>query len=304
MNTSRRAFVSAAAVSLSSTAFARAPKRTLDLSLPADTLTAWMKLHTSLDEADLYYWYRCRIDGAMPGRPIVTLCGYDTLYRFQVRPQPDGVYLVTRWETSFYTNARTDERLDEMVNPFTGELVRPMHFKEGPVTFRYSTQRPYIIGSPIVRSAQEPFALPWVRVGDDVWATNETFVDFSHPLQPEAFPRSSSGKRLMFSNISTIRGSMAELENPSVRSATCRLSYQATSGWSPWLLMGQSPGHVVLRGQGAKFANPADLPAGSRKTFEALHPQVFQRDPWSERKVMLADYGALRTRTIADPALR
>lgn len=269
---------------------AHARARPLDLGLPADTLTAWMKLHTSLEETDLYYWYRCRIDAAQVGRPITPLVGYDTLYRFQVRPQPDGTFHVKRWEACIYTDRSTNAVLDRFVNPLTGAEVSPFHFKEGPMTFRYSLEKPYILDNPVIRRSAAPFLMDWTQVGDDLWVTNETFVDMPHPLPPTEFPETSSGPRLIFSNIAVLRGSKAELDDPAVRSAACRLSYQATSGWSPWLRMGGQPGHVVIRGQGAKLGDPALIPAASRAAFERIHPEMFNRDPWADKRIMLLDF--------------
>lgn len=273
---------------------ALAAPRPLDFALAEDNLTAWMKLHTSLEETDLYYWYRCRQDLAAPGERIMPFVGYDTLYRFQVRPQSDGSFLVTRWETCVYTDRTTNEVIDEVTNPLSNERVRPFHFKEGPVVFRYSTKRPEIIGSAVVTRSDAPYTLPWVSVGDDVWVTNEAYFAFPHPLQPKEFPKSSSGEILSFSNVSTLRGSRAELEDPAVTSAMCRLSYNATAGWSPWMEMGQRPGFVVWRGQGAKLTDPMLLPKITREAFERIHPEVFTAKPWDGHKIMLEDYKKAR----------
>jgi Protein of unknown function (DUF1838) len=284
------AAVSAAMVAPS----AHARRRGFDFAMPADNLRAWMKLHTSQAESDLYYWYRCRIDGADPQTGVRALVGYDTLYRFQVRPQGDGTFDVTRWECCIYADKDTNAQLDSFVNPYTSETVRPFHFKEGPMTFRYSLERPYILSNAVVRRTGQPFVMPWTVAGPETWVTNETFVDMPHPLDPARFPNSSTGPRLRFSNIATLRGDLAELENPRVASARCRLSYQATSGWSPWLKMGTRPGFVVLRGQGTKFTDPAILPTQVRAAFERLHPEIFTRDPWREHRIMLLDYAKAR----------
>jgi hypothetical protein len=80
------------------------------------------------------------------------------------------------------------------------------------------------------------------------------------------------------------------LEDEGCVSAVCRLSYQATAGWSPWMEMGQRPGFVIWRGQGVKFSDPALLPAATRAAFERLHPEIFTAMPWQGHKIMLEDY--------------
>jgi hypothetical protein len=136
--------------------------------------------------------------------------------------------------------------------------------------------------------------MPWTVVGDDVWVENATFVSYPHPLAPAQWPKSSSGAVLSFSNISTLRGSMAELEDDSVRRAQCRLSYQATSGWLPWMLMGQVPGSTIWRGQGKKLNGLDEMPGASRAAFERIHPEIFTAQPWSGKKVMFLEYAKAR----------
>ena len=268
---------------------------TLDLASPSGTLAAWMKLHTSLDDGDLYYWYRARMDVAQPDQPIRMFIGYETLYRFQVRQVGPESYEVTRWETSVFTDPDTNEPVDEMVNPLNGRTIQPFHFKEGPVTFAYTTQRPRIVGSPVIGTGDTPFQLDWAVVGDDIWASRELFVSFPHPLKPSDWPLESHGEMLHFSNISTVRGSFSEVQDREVRSARCQYSYQATARWMPWMLMGAEPGHMIWRAQGAKFTDPADLPSSARALFEERHPEVFQSKPWDGHRSMYGDFAKLRS---------
>ena len=267
----------------------------LDLSTPLGTLLAWMKLHTSLEDGDLYYWYRARMDVAQSGEPIGTFIGYETLYRFQVKRLASDSFEVTRWETSVFTDPATNAPVDEMVNPMNGRTIQPFHFKEGPVTFAYTTQRPRIVGSPVIGTGETAFELDWAVVGDDLWASRELFVSFPHPLKPKEWPLESHGEMLHFSNISTVRGSLAEVQDPDVVSARCQYTYQATARWMPWMLMGATPGHMIWRAQGAKFTDPDDLPAASRALFQARHPEVFEATPWEGHRSMYGDFAKTRS---------
>jgi hypothetical protein len=258
-----------------------------ELESPAGQLAAFMKLQTRLTAGRVWYWYRCRLDYAIPDRPIGNLCGYDSLYRFDVQPPAPGSadFTVTRWETSIYTDAATDAPIDLLLDPVDGRRLEPFHFTEGPVAFTHGPRR----------RDGSPFSLRWNSVGDDVWVSLDTFWDFPHPLPPKDWPLASSGERLRFSNSSTLRGSLAELADPRRASATCRLSYQATSGWLPWMQRGATPGHVIWRGQGIKLDSPAAIPRSSRNAFERIHPEIFRDPPWSGKRVMFEEYAKRRT---------
>jgi len=99
---------------------------------------------------------------------------------------------------------------------------------------------------------------------------------------------------LHFSNISTVRGSLAEGQDPDVVSARCQYGYQATARWMPWMLMGQTSGHMIWRAHGAKFTDPSALPAASRVLFEQRHPEVFEPTPWDGHRSMYGDFAASR----------
>lgn len=293
----RRAFVAAAAAGSLASPACSANATSLNFDDSGDTLTAWMKLHTRVSDGSLYYWYRARHDMALPGQPIQTLVGYDTLYRYTVKQVADEAYEVTRWETSIYTDPNTNEPADEIYNPYNNRTVRPYHFKEGPVTYLYSRNKPRIIGSAVLGDGDEPFQLDWTVVGDEVWVSNEVFVSYPHPLKPNEWPLESSGDMLTFSNISTLRGSVSAIEDPTTVSAPCYYSYQATSGWLPWMLMGQTPGHTIWRAQGAKFTDPSLVPAASLATFERIHPEIFEDMPWTDRRIMFLSFAADRKPT-------
>jgi hypothetical protein len=291
---SRRGALSGlAAASLVSPASAK--RVSLDFKNPRDNLTAWMKLHTSLQDGGLWYWYRARLDVAIPSKPVATLCGYDTLYRYNVRKLSDEKFEVMRWECSIYTDAKTNQIIDTLENPFNGRTVRPFHFKEGPVTFHYTPNRPRIVGSPVLGEGDGPFLLDWTVVGDDVWVSNEVFVSFPNLLKPSEWPLESSGEMTTFSNISTLRGSLAALEDPAQNSVNCLYTYQATSRWMPWMLMGPLPGNLIWRAQGAKLVDTAAIPPDSLAAFKRIHPEVFNPVPWTEKRVMYLDYAKART---------
>jgi hypothetical protein len=263
-----------------------AAREVLDLTNSADQVRAWMTLHTRRSTGSVYYWYRCRLDYAVTDQPITPVCGYDSLYRFDVvAPEvPGAAWQVRRWESCIYTDLERFVPIDELRDPLDGRLLRPFHFTEGPMDFRYAA----------TRADGRPFSLPWTVVGDDVWASNDTYWDFPHPLPPDRWPRASSGERLRFSNSSTLRGSMAELEDPQLEFAHCRLSYQATAGWLPWMQRGRSAGHVVWRGQGVKLAALEQVPRDSLRAFEQRHPEMLRATPWAGKRIMFEEYARTR----------
>src|SRR5690606_9491883 len=113
----------------------------LDLDKPEDNLTAWMKMRASLESQDVYYWFTGALDLAMPGEPIRPIINVETVILRRTQRLAEYSWHVTDWEASIYRDFASDEIVDEVVNPVTGDKVRPFHYREGPVTFEYSAER-------------------------------------------------------------------------------------------------------------------------------------------------------------------
>lgn len=272
----------------------RTPPLDLDLDLPADNLLAWMKLRASLEGQDVYFWFTGTLDLAVPGEPIRPVVTVETVILRRSIPQGAGVWHVTDWEASLYRDPVTGTITDELRNPSTGALVRPMHYREGPVTFEYRADaQPQLVGlpTPFVRKPA-PFRQPWRVVGDDLWMIKDFYIHGQKQwLDIKEFPAETPATPLNVSSIATMHASLAEVLDPAVASTRTRYFYQATSDFLPWMRMGQRPGFVVWHEAGKKLFSLAELPAPTRADLERIHPAWFNRPvPWEGFTNMYSQY--------------
>ncbi len=66
--------------------------------------------------------------------------------------------------------------------------------------------------------------------------------------------------------------------------------------WWPWLLMGQTPGHLVWNTNGIKLPNLDAISAADRTMVEKIHPTIFDTGaPWEGRVNLWTDYPQMRS---------
>lgn len=257
---------------------------TLDLSRPEDNLTAWMKMRGSLESQDVYFWFTGGIDVAIPGEPIRPFVTVETLILRRTQRIGPRQFHVTDWEASFYRHPETGEVADELRNPVTGQTVRPLHYREGPVTFEYAADRqPRLVGleTPFAEK-NEPFRQPWRVAGDTLWMTKAFYIS-GRPqwLDIREFPEETPATPLTVSSIAVMESRLSEVLDPLLSSVPTSYSYQATCDWLPWMKLGQRPGYLVWHENGKKLFSLNELPADSLAALQRLHPVWFNRPvPW------------------------
>jgi hypothetical protein len=267
--------------------------RELDLGTPRGDLYAYMTLHTSRAKARVWYWYTGIMEGAVGDGPVLPVCATDTLIRRDVTPMPDGRFEVEMFEANYFHSLDDHTPLLKMRNPLNGREVEPFHYREGPHHVVYSEAGIYSRGKPPPKDAP-PFAPRWHRAGDALWTTNTFYIDAPYSLPLDKWPLEGNVRERVgsFANLS---GSYSEIADPRVTSARCSFSYQAFMEWWPWMLMGATAGHMLWHAVGAKLASLDDLPAASRRGFEAIHPRIFEERPWEEFSMLGIDYPKQRT---------
>lgn len=306
---SRRTLITAAAglalsapLSAPAGAASRKPTRTaLNLDTPADNVRAYLKMRASIETQDVYYSFSGRLDVAVANEPIRPIVNVDTLILRRTERIGELAWFVTDWEASFYRDLEKNEPIidSEIVNPATGENVRPLAYTEGPVRFRFTDREPRIVNTrdPLPDTGK-PFHYDYRVRGDELFMTKSSYFAVPHFLDVATFPRASSGPKLFVSSHSTLSALLADVENPKMASVPTTFSYTALSGWLPWMQMGQTPGHVVWAEAGCKVFDMADVPAQQLAVVRQLHPQWFTRpEPWPDFTNMYMRYKTLNTRT-------
>lgn len=293
------------AAALATTAVVGAPssvaaRRTpIDLTGPVGNVTAYLKLRASTVTQDVYYWFTGTLDLAVAGEPVKPIVRVESLILRRTEKVGDLAWNVIDWEAALYRDLQTGEYLApdaEILNPHTGRKVRPLHYREGPVRFRFTDREPRILGSrDIMPNTGKPFSYPWRIVAGDLYMTKSSYIRAPNWLPPADWPLESSGPEIIVATHSTLKAPLAEIENSRVASAHTDFFYTATSGWLPWMLMGQTPGHVIWAESGRKLMSLDDAPAEQLAMLRRVHPEWFGRpEPWPEFTNMYMQYKAAR----------
>lgn len=282
----RRAFVAGAA---GSAALATA-------ATSANPLRDYMRVFASSAAGEIWYAYGGVIEIAAPDQTIMPLCGVQTLIRRSVQPGraassagPDE-FIVTTWEGNYYHGLEELAPRAELMNPATGGLVRPMHFREGRRVTHYTVDRL----QPFVRDGIES-RTEWRTAGPYSWLRRQLHVDVAHPLDLQHWRLESSGARNRSGSFSTHCVQNRDLQNLKLSNVPGSFEYQAIFGWLPWMLMGQRPGHLVWRAHGLKLPSIDMLDPAVRRGFEAVFPALLSTaEPWSDSTSLWDDYRRLR----------
>jgi hypothetical protein len=299
----RRSFTQLAGTQLASVAAgsvassggaARAAAPALDLVTPKGNLHAFMKLHTSVEKARIWYWYTGIMEAALVGGPVIPFCATDTLIRRDVYPTGDGRFKMEMFEANYFHPIGDHTPLLRMHNPLNDRDVEPFHYREGPHEAFYSEQGPYLAAMPPPGKDAPPFAPPWTRVEDQLSVSINYYIDTPYPLPLDKWPLEANTRERVGS-FATMIGNYDEVADPRVATAKCAFHYEAFMVWWPWMLMGQTPGRMLWHANGRKLASLDGMPMESRIGFEAIHPRIFEERPWEEMANLGIDYQKERT---------
>ena len=272
----------------------------LTYSTPAEHVRAFLKLHASLATETVYYTYAGTLEAMIPGHEIVNLVSSTTLIRRDVEVRPEGHH-ISIWEGTVYHRPGETVALEEFENPLNNRLVRPFHQREGRgealwtdsgVKFRRHDDTWVSRNGP-----DNPFKLEWHQSGERLWMSRySSGVYAKHPLNAEQWPLEFVGPDLIYSEKTTNNGLIREMADPAVVNASSTYSMSVVMLWWPWLLMGQTPGHLVWNTQGVKLSSLDTIPSATRQMLESVHPALFKPGvPWEGRFSLWTDYPKMRT---------
>ena len=89
---------------------------------------------------------------------------------------------------------------------------------------------------------------PWRKVGSKLLLATDMHLCYPNSLQPEKWPRESSGKLAQVSEMMRYWVDIADVENPDLTSIPYYGTWSRITPWLPWMLMGPEPGHCVYTG--------------------------------------------------------
>ena len=195
--------------------------------------------------------------GVVDGQAVKPLCGFETFLATRLIPQEDGSYRRLNKEVIFYTDLNPDpgsrRMIDTWKNPYTDEEVEVVHVANDP--FNYTISEWLILAPedfPKDGSAPKPrkfpLLFPWRRVGDKLVLQTDMHLYYPNALQPDKWPRESSGKMARVSEIFRYWVDVADVENPELTAVPYVGSWSRITPWLPWMLMGQAQGYCQYAG--------------------------------------------------------
>jgi hypothetical protein len=267
----RRLFcMSIAAAGISATLSTRGLAATttpnLNLDDPDDALTAMVKMRGSLIAEDVPHWYSGTIYSVLPGTTPVPMVDFEGSEIDYYARQPDGSYRAYGATVSFFRDTVSGKLLDEFKNPITGKLN-----KVQPNTI--SIKAHYIYAANGFKRSDDPRPLPaqgrindhlkWEQSGPHIWLTMRRAYPAGLPM----------GEHQL------IRGSLAELHDPSVPKVYTTAAPTFIAPWLRWMDMGDHPGHTVWAGPARKLDRVEDYPRRLLDLMEKHFPEKLTAKP-------------------------
>ncbi len=207
---------------------------------------------------------------------VIPILGVEGIGVRRVVPLDGGGYRVFNRELAFYKDLKTGEFLNTWLNPMNNETVEVFPIQN---MFVNADTAPVFEFDMEGTKVKMPFSPPWTINGE--WATSlfEIHQSVKSELQPEEWPRESPGKMTRISEMFHRHVRTADLANEKLTSVPTVGSWMRIASWFPWMLMGQTEGHLFFRCQTQKFGSVKDLPKAFLAKAEKEYPAYLDAPP-------------------------
>ncbi len=221
----------------------------VDLTTGKGNMLTLARMNSNFDETKVKYGSASgRVFGVRPGEAIRDLFGAEVVSTARAWKQPDGSYRVLHRETVLYTDLTSGDVLGEFKNPYTKETVKVVDVVNDPwnETFEEFERAPPSYGglNKMADPERKPVVLPWRDVGAGlIAATRHVNLYYPSALQPDKWPRESSGKFNQVTEVFAYIVPLKDVQDEKKTSLTYTGTWSRSTPWLPWMLMGQAPGH-------------------------------------------------------------
>ncbi|MEM9529710.1 MAG: DUF1838 family protein [Pseudomonadota bacterium] len=232
-------------------------------------------------------WYSGVVHGVRDGEAVRQLMGFEGYSAARLIDNGDGTYQKLLRETVFYKDLETGKVLEEYTNPYTNETVKVVPVYNDPFNHlirKFYPQPPNYGGLNKEKRPEIPFILPWkVTEENTVTLASDIHLFYPSALQPEKWPRESSGKMNRVSEMFRFIIRREDIEDDSVKSVNYSGSWGRITPWLPWMLMGQEPGHIYYQGTMGGFSSFDMVSPEVMEYGEKHFPKFFAApDKWEE----------------------
>jgi hypothetical protein len=212
---------------------------------------AYARLQGDLDFTKTRYgWLGGPVMGVVPGekvRPLFYMEGFSTCRLIPI----EGGYRKLLREVVVYrelTMKGPGKILETWDNPYTGETVRVVPIENDPFNYNITLtypDPPSFGGLNQEKPPKVPFILPWSVKGDMLQLTTDIHLYYPNALQPDKWPRESSGPMVQVSELYRYYMRVEDMKNPNLTQVPCSGCWARVTPWLPWMLMGTRAGHTL-----------------------------------------------------------
>ena len=248
----------------------------LDLSDPADSLRAVVKLRGDLSGQQVLQCYAGSLSLLVAGRAPVRVAGYQGIIRSHWTPLADGSFGYRTFDLGFFGDLATGAPVSTLVNPLTGDRVTPQDIRDGPVEALYTRFGIYRDGAQPDPNRQ--LEIGWQQTGDELWYHTFFPFRFPNPLPAEDFPELTSLPDVVQGNWFTYQGRQSEILDPATNRAPMQTILTVVSTVHPWLRMGRMPALQLIQTVARKLGSIDAAPAAVRSYIAATMPDFLHAE--------------------------
>jgi len=240
----------------------------LNLDDPMDRLTALVKLRGSLDGRTVMWWMKGVRFGVVDD--VVTPMFGMLIGSFQrlIKSEDHDGFLLNMLELGYFTDLETGAVLDKFRNPYNGNMCDVPEQRLGPFPVQMTPTGVILPDVPAFGDVDLTTRVgPVVVSGDDVWIRDDSTVkvDSDHPMM---------GKHT-YNELVTYHGSLREINDPTLQSASADISFQSITSWREWLRADDVGGHTAGRATGRKIYSTDGFPPEYQAAARERHSEIF-----------------------------
>jgi len=233
---------------------AAASNSKLDYSDPADNLYAFGKLWAGFENPVIGAFHGLMY-ARIGNQRMVPVFGYTGTGVMLCKFDDNGDLWLKSRETGYFTDLKSGDILETWHNPFTDKTVEVYHFYNNVMIGKIGKEIPkFLMGGaddlPTLmnegtvfpdENGNYPFILPWQFYGDDMMLSWDYTHEYTNPVTPEGWPRSSTGARINPSEHFTFNFSRQELEDRDIPTSRFTAGFTRLSQFWPFMEMGGTP---------------------------------------------------------------
>jgi hypothetical protein len=249
-----------------------------------DNMIAYARLQGNLDSSKVKYgWYKGMVSAVMPDRAVTDLFMMEGFSCARLLPIEGGVgYHKVLREVGFYREqrfGRAGKIMQSWKNPLTNEEVAVVPIANDPFNYDITPFFPeppnyggLNTGKPFPKI---PLKLPWNPQVYNNTARLDTRINlyYKNALDPQKWPRESSGEMNRVSEIFQYNINLDDLQNPEQTTTRYNGTWMRITPWLPWMLMGQAAGHIVYTSYMGSVDSLDLLPEDLVAAAEAIDPK-------------------------------